>query len=133
VSLDRDPRREKPWGLRPPRWGTPRTGASAQGLVEATPAPGKVAVQRRRRDPQAVRHLLHGDRGIFGQRPGRDFFSWTKGRGPPPAPPPGPGRGEAGPGAFPDDGALKFRQRPEEMKDQRAPGRAGVDGFGQRA
>jgi hypothetical protein len=54
-------------------------------------------------------------------------------QGPAPGLPPGPGRCKAGAGAFPDDGALKFRQRPKEMKDQRATGRAGVDGFGQRA
>jgi len=100
--------------------GAHRSRVSARRLVQATPAPGTVAIQRRRRDPQALRHLLHGDRGIFEQRPGRDLVGRSEGGGPAPGAPPSAGGREAGPGAFPDDRAFEFRQGAEEMKDQRA-------------
>ena len=57
---------------------------SAQRLIEAAPAPGQVTIQRRRRDPQALRHLLHRDGRVFQQRPGSLFVRCERAGGRPP-------------------------------------------------
>jgi hypothetical protein len=71
--------------------------------------------------------------GVLQQRPGGRFVGGRERWGSTASTPAGPGRGKARPRALPDDGALKFRQRAEEMKDQRAARRTRVEGFRQRA
>src|SRR5262249_57195364 len=60
----------------------------APGLVEAAPAPGKVPVERGRRDLEAFGHVLHRNRGILQERTGGLLVRCSEGGAPPaPAPP----------------------------------------------
>ena len=98
------------------------------------PAPARqVPVEGRWRDLEPPRRLFHGDRRIRQQGPGRREVLVGKGRRPAAGPAPGPRGLEPGLRALVDDRALELRQRPEDMEDELAPGRGGVDGFRERA
>ncbi len=81
---------------------------------------------------EAFGHVLHRYRWILQERTGGLLVRCSEGGRPAAGAAAGPSSGEAGAGALPDDGALKFRQCPKEMKDQCPTRRAGVDRLGER-
>ena len=80
----------------------------APGLVKATPAPGQVAIERRRGDLQALRHVGHCDGRVLEERAGDLLVRGRKGGGPATGAPTHPGRRKVGVRPLPDNGSFKF-------------------------
>ena len=99
-----------------------------------TAAPARqMPVERRRRNLQPGRHLVHGDRRIAQERLGHRQVGGGQGRGAA-ALAAAIARGlQAGAGSLADHGSLELGKRPENVKDQFAAGGRRVDRFRQGA
>ena len=92
-----------------------------------------MAVEGRGRHAQALGDLDHGDLGIEQQSLGRGQVLGLEGRGPATSTATRPCCLQAGQGALADDAALELGQGREDVEDQLAAGRGGVDRLGERA